>query len=271
MSTLTPLDQPRAVGEARVSVRARDTRTVIGTLRQAGALKLLFPCNRQDVEAVLVNTAGGITGGDQFATTASAEQDTHLTITTQAAERAYRAQAAQTGQVRNRLQVADGATLHWLPQETILFEGAALTRDFQADLGTAAHFLMVEPLIFGRQAMGEDVRQLFFSDRIEVRRNNVPLWVDGLRFSGDVASQLDRPAIAGGARAMASVLWVHPAAGGALDFARQSAGKSGGASLLAPDVLLCRFLADDGYALRQALVPLLDHLTKDKLPRSWRL
>ena len=271
MSTPTHLDQPRAIGEAGISVRARSGKTVIDTLRQAGALKVLFPRNRQDVEAVLVNTAGGVTGGDRFATAAEAAGGTHLTVTTQAAERAYRAQEGQTGQIVNRLEARGNATLHWLPQETILFDGAALSRDLQVDLSGDARFLMVEPLIFGRQAMGEDVRSLSFTDRVEVRRSGKPLWVDGLRITGDAAAQLDRPAVAGGARAMASILWVHPAAEGALDVVRDIAGPTGGASLLAPDVLICRILADDGFRLRQSLVPLLDHLSQDKLPRCWRL
>ncbi|WP_300035443.1 urease accessory protein UreD [uncultured Roseobacter sp.] len=271
MRSPTPLDQPRAIGQARVGVRSRGSVTAIDTLRQSGALKLLFPRQSTRVEAVLVNTAGGITGGDRFDTEATAGAGSDLTVTTQAAERAYRAQTGQTGTVRNRLAAQGEATLRWLPQETILFDGASLKRDLRVDLAETARFLMVEPVLFGRQAMGEDVRQLYFSDRINVRREGTPVFRDGLHFDGDAAAELDKPAVADGARAMASLLWIAPGAGGALGATRDIIGHAGGASLPAPDILVCRLLAQDGFELRQKLVPLLDHLTQNNLPRCWRL
>ena len=74
-----------------------------------------------------------------------------LTLTTQAAERAYRA-AAGWGDVQSTVSVAAGATLHWLPQELILFDGCALSRRLRIDLAADARALVVEPVIFGRAA-----------------------------------------------------------------------------------------------------------------------
>ncbi|WP_227272433.1 urease accessory protein UreD [Roseobacter weihaiensis] len=267
----TPLDQPRAIGGAFVSSKCGAAGSAIDGLRQSGALKLLFPRSRRAVEAVLINTAGGITGGDRFDIQAHAGAGSQLTLTTQAAERAYGAQIGQTGKIRARLRADKDSTLRWLPQETILYQDAALCRRLRADLAPSARFLMVEPVLFGRRAMGEDPTRLQFIDRIDVRRDGKPLYRDGTNLIGNAATLLDRPAIGGGARAMASLLWCAPEAGGKLDVVRNIIGKSGGASMLCADVMVARLLAEDGFMLRRSLLPLLDLLTETSLPQSWRL
>ena len=271
MRAATPLDQPRAIGRAMVSSKMSPRGSVIDGLRQAGALKLLFPRQAQALEAIIVNTAGGITGGDRLDIEATAGPDTTLTLTTQAAERAYRAQPGQTGRLRTRLHVEAGATLNWLPQETILYEHAALRRSLRADLAPRARFLMVEAILFGRRAMGENLQSAMFRDRIDIWRDGQPLYRDGLRLDGDIAATLDRPGIAGGARAMASLVWVAPEARGALNTIRDLIGRAGGASMVREDVMVLRLLGEDGYALRRCLVPVLDRLTQNTLPQSWRL
>lgn len=267
----TPLDQPRAMGAVTVSSKCGATGSAIDGLRQSGALKVLFPRNRKAVEAVLINTAGGVTGGDRFEIEAHAGAGSQLTVTTQAAERAYGAHVGQTGKIKTRLSADNDSALRWLPQETILYQDAALCRRLRADLAPTAQFFMVEPVLFGRRAMGEDPTRLQFVDRIDIRRDGRPLYRDGTNLIGNAATQLDRPAIGGGARAMASLLWCAPQAGGKLDVVRNIIGKSGGASMLHPDVMVARLLAEDGFMLRCSLLPLLDLLTETSLPQSWRL
>jgi len=265
------LAQPRALGDAALRVKTRAGETCIDRLRHSGALKLLFPQRTQPLQAVIVNTAGGITGGDRFQITATAGPEAQLTLTTQAAERAYRAQPGETGMLETHLVAEEHSQFAWLPQETILFDGAGLRRSLRVDLAPNARFLMVEPLIFGRQAMGEEIRDLRFDDAIDIRRSGDRLYCDGMRWHGDVAAQLDRPAIAAGARAMASLLYAAPDAEAHLDPLRETLSPIGGASLLAPDILVARCLAADGFALRRGLLPALDRLTRNQLPKSWRL
>lgn len=267
----TPLDQPRAIGRAMVSSKTSPRGSVIGGLRQAGALKLLFPRRAEALEAIVINTAGGITGGDRFDLEATAGAGSTLTITTQAAERAYRAQPGQIGRFRTQLRVDAGATLNWLPQETILYENASFSRSLCANLTANARFLMVEPVLFGRKAMGENLHSAMFRDHIDIRRDGHPLYRDGLRLDGDIAATLDRPGVAGGARAMASLVWIAPEARGALDTIRDLIGRAGGASMVREDVMVLRLLGEDGFALRRCLVPVLDRLTRNTLPQSWRL
>ncbi len=239
-------------------------------MRQSGALKLVFPRRHgvDDVEAVAVNSAGGITGGDRFFLTANVGAGAHLRLTTQAAERVYRAQSG-SGQISTQITVGQGAKLHWLPQETILFEGGALRRRFAVDMAQDAQFLLVEPLVFGRQAMGEDLSRFLLDDRIIVRRAGLPLYLDGTRLT--TGAQLQRGAQVGGARAAAQVVMVGPMAAASLPVVRSQLPATAGASLIGDDLLVVRMLAADSFALRQDLLPILDHLTDNQLPTSWRL
>ncbi|MDQ2094450.1 urease accessory protein UreD [Rhodalgimonas zhirmunskyi] len=263
--------QPRARGKVHVSTKARDGASVLDGLRQAGSLKLLFPRvdRKAAPQAVLVNTAGGVTGGDRFEISGRAGVGTALTLTTQAAERAYRAQPGETGKIRTRLSVEAGGRIDWLPQETILYDGSALDRALSVDLATDARFLMVEPLVFGRTAMGETLSRARFRDRIEIRRGGVPLYLDSIRMAGDLAAHLARRHIADGAGAMVSLLYVAPEAEARLDAIRARLPETAGASLIRDGVLALRGLAPDSHLLRQWLVPLIESLAHDPLPRPW--
>ncbi|ARE41544.1 Urease accessory protein UreD [Rhodovulum sp. P5] len=243
---------------------------MLATLRQSGAFKALFP-NRQGaaLDSILINTAGGLTGGDRFTTDAMAGQGSHLRFTTQAAERAYLAQPGEVAQVQNRLIVETGARLDWLPQETILYRGSALHRTLTVELAPGARVLLVEPVIFGRTAMGEVLSEAEFRDRIEIRQSGAPLYLDAVRLSGDVSTRLSRRGVGAGAGAMASVVFAAPEADAHLAPLRALLPDTGGVSLIRPGLLALRLLAGDGYDLRKALLPVLMRLTEDAIPRSW--
>ena len=104
-------------------------------MREAHAAKVRIPQGSH--EAILINTGGGLAGGDRFTFTITAEENARLTVTSQAAERVYRS-LGPAADVEVRLAAHAGATLMWLPQETILFDGAALTRRITADLAEDA-------------------------------------------------------------------------------------------------------------------------------------
>jgi len=264
--------QPRAIGGGRVVVQSVNDVTRIADLRQSGCLRLVFPeTHRPDVEAVIVNTAGGLTGGDLIEISARAQPGSALTMTTQAAERAYRAQPGEIARVRTHIDVRPAARLNWLPQELILFDRSALDRRLAIDLADDARLLMVEPMVFGRAAMGELLSEVSFNDRIRVSRGGQPLYLDGMSLSADVTSHLARPAIASGAGAMASMVYVAPDAAAQLDQVRALLPDTAGASLLRSDMVVLRLLAADGFEMRRSLIPILDLLSQNTLPTSWRL
>ena len=260
---------PRARGAVRVSSKAINGRSVLDDLHQAGSLKVVFPrIAGGPLQAVTVNTAGGITGGDCFDGTFEARSGTELTVTTQAAERAYAAQDA-IGRLNTILRVEAGGSLNWLPQETILFENSNFERTMLIDLGPGARLLFVEPLVFGRMAMGEALRAATFRDRVTINRNDAPLFQDAMQFTGDINAHLDRTAA--GAGAFASVVFVAPDAEAHLNAVYDALPRYGGASLLQPDVLHIRLLAQDSFVLRQSLIPILSQLIAGPLPRVWMI
>lgn len=238
----------------------------------SGSYKSVFPRPHDTaLDAVIVNTAGGITGGDRFRVEAWAAEATTLTLTTQAAERAYRAQRDEIGHLQTLLRVDSGACLHWLPQETILFNGCALNRRLEVDLGREARFLMVEPLVFGRRAMGETVRDASFHDHVQINLNGAPLFLDRVRLDGDLHAQMARPFVGNGAGAIGLLIYAAPDADGRLAGLRDMLPGTAGASLIRDGLLVARMLAADGFALRQTLEPMLKYLSQRDLPKCWTL
>ncbi|MEM0942587.1 MAG: urease accessory protein UreD [Pseudomonadota bacterium] len=216
---------------------------------------------------MILNTAGGITGGDRFAYRAAAGPGARLSLTTQAAERAYRAQPQETGHVHAHLTAAEGARIDWLPQETILFDGSALSRRLEVDLAPDATLLAVEPLIFGRAAMGERLRALRFSEQWRVRRAGRLVFADALRLQGPAEEILAGPATLAGHRAMASILLAAPDAERFLAPLRTLCP----ASLIRPGILAARITAPSGFELRHILLPALELLRGAPLPKVWTL
>lgn len=279
-ATARPVSQPRARGRAEIVVRHRAGRSELADLHQSGSMRVLFPRPAVPPTAMLLNTAGGLTGGDGFEVGARAGAGARLTVTTQAAERAYRATPGTTARVENRLEIAADARIDWLPQETILFDGCALHRRLRVELVSGATALIVEPVVFGRAAHGERLTAAELHDRIDIARNGRIVFADAIHLTGDIAAQMANPARGhmggcGAAGAMATMILAAPGADAQLAPLRrliaQDLGSCAGASLLAPDMLVLRALADDSFALRRLLLPVLDHLTGRALPICWRL
>ena len=277
MNSQLPIDTEarlqRAHGQLSISAqRAAGDVTRLKNLRQQGSYRAIFPRPIVgNVEAVIINTAGGVTGGDQFATCITAHENAHLSVTTQAAERIYRATGAERGVMKTTLRAEKAAQLYWLPQETILFDGARLHRSLYVDLHTTAKFLMVEPLVFGRVASGETLRSGTLDDRVTITRDGQPIYRDHIKLEGGIAASLERPAVANGARAVASLVLVDPNAQNLLAGLRDLLPPNAGASLLSDTVLVARILAADSYALRCVLFPILTLLTNSAVPKNWRL
>jgi urease accessory protein len=263
----------RARGTLRVSFKRRDASTVLDGLRQEGCLKARFPRTEHDAwtGAVMLNSSGGVAGGDVLETTIAAGPGTQVTMASQAAERFYRAlPGTPPAQVSTALHVAPGAALEWLPQESILFDRCALQRRLTVDLAQDAWFLGVEQLVFGRIAMGETVHGAWLRDLVQVRRDGCLLLHDAIRFDGPVQSLLDRRATGGAARGIATLIHAAPDVETKLDALRLAlAGHDAGASAW-DGLLIARIAASDGACLHAAVVAGLDVLRAGRpLPRVW--
>jgi urease accessory protein len=269
---LPALAQPRARGALRVDAKRRDGLSVIGDLFQRGCLKALFPRGTGDTLcAVFLNTSGGMTGGDKLRIDARAASGSRLTLTSQAAERVYRAGPGLPARLRTRLVADIAARIDWLPQETILFDGSSLNRRLDIDLAADAVFFGIEPVVFGRTAMGESLRSGMFFDNITLRRDGVPVYADAVRLSGDIRQHLSGTGTANGSVAMANVIYAAPDAETQLAPLRALLPDTGGASLVRPGVLVARLLAEDGFALRRALIPIIARLSGIAPPKNWTL
>ena len=267
---LPPPALQRARGEGRVIAAARDGRTEIQSLYQEGCAKVRLPHTHSDaLQAVLMNTAGGLTGGDHVRWTATAMPGTRLVLTTPACERVYRSIGGDA-RVENRLVAHEGAHLDWLPQETILFEGARLDRRLDVDLAEGATLTAVEAVLIGRQAMGEAAPTARLRDNWRIRRNGRLIHAEATVLSGD---PIERGSLSllDGAIAFASILHVAPDAGRKLDAVRALLPESGGASVI-DGRLTIRLLARDGLSLRRSLSPIIALLSSaGSLPRLWTL
>ncbi|MEO1155014.1 MAG: urease accessory protein UreD [Pseudomonadota bacterium] len=262
----------RTRGDAGVSLGVRDGQTVLRGLRQAGSAKAFLPrVDSPEPEVVFLNTAGGLTGGDKLSYSVSVSEGACATAATQTAERAYRA-ADDVAQMNVTLDVAAGAELHWLPQETILFDGSALKRETTVDLAADARFLMVETVVLGRAAMGEDVTKLNFTDRRIVRRAGVPVMVEPLRFD-DATLNRNGPAALSGARAFTTIALFADDAEDALGPVRavlQGAEIPVAASAW-DNKLVVRAMAPDAYPLRGLVARILTTLRGAPVPRVWQV
>jgi urease accessory protein len=259
-----PLAQ-RAEGSVRLSV---DAPARLRRLYQQGSAKARFSACEDDArEIVLINTAGGMTGGDRFAWAIEAGPGARCRAVTQACEKVYRSAGGDV-EVRVELTVAKDASLEWLPQETILFDGSRLRRRFDIEVAGGGRLLAVESALLGRRAMGETDARVWLKDRWRVRREGRLAFADDL-LCDDPLSREPRPAILGGATALASLLLVSEDAEAGLEPLRAAIGSAGAASAF-DGKLFCRILAADGLALRRALVPAIAALRHGRpTPRLW--
>lgn len=265
----------RAVGELRVAARRRGAATVLDNLRQMGCLKARFPRgdNAAWLDLAMLNISGGVAGGDRLDLAFDLAAGARVTCAAQAAERFYRAlPGTAPARVRTAISVADNAAMEWLPQETIIYDRSKLDRALDVHLQGDARFLGLEMLVFGRAAMGEQVTQGNIADAIRIRRDGRPILWDAIRLHGDIGRILARPAVARGARAVATLAMVAPDCATMLDPVRAvlaNAPAESGASCWG-GMLVVRALAESGAALRQTMIAAL-HVLRDgrALPRVW--
>ncbi len=261
----------RARGQIRAEFHGLGARTEAASLYEAGGLRLRFPRRARGCEGVIVNTAGGVAGGDRARIDIVARDGADVTLTTQSAEKIYRAEN-EPAQIEVSLQADAGARLEWLPQETILFDNARLTRRLDIDLASDASLLLLESTVFGRMAMGELQLAGAFRDRWRVRRDRNLIFAEDVRLDGDVTGLLDRPAIGAGARATATLLLVSPDAEariGAIRAALDAAACEAGASAW-NGMALARLISPSPERLRRAILALLRALRGRDAPRVWQ-
>lgn len=260
----------RAVGSVAFATKLSGGVTRRGDVHEAGSLRVRFPSPENDaLSAVLVNTAGGVAGGDRFSVSIDTGAGSAVTLTTAAAEKIYRSHGP-AAEIDVSLRVEAGARLVWLPQETILFDRARLSRRIDIDLHEEASLLLAEIVVFGRTAMNETMAAGAYRDRWRMRRGGRLVFAETLQLDGDIGAKLAHLAIAGGGTAVATVL-IAPGTEQTVERIRTKA------SAFRAEVgvsswngfALARFCAKDAAALRGDVMTLLAQVDAKALPRLW--
>ena len=259
----------RATGHVALSVAARDGRTWRSDVHEDGSLRVRFPNATTDaLEATLVNTAGGMAGGDRFAISMTVGPGARLVAGTAAAEKIYRSNGP-AAEMAVTLNVGAGGNLAWLPQETILFDRARLERRIDIDLAEGASLVLAEALVFGRAAMGEAMQEGLVADRWRLRRGGRLVFAESARLDGGIAGKLGRAAVAKGGIAVATVLIAPGAEATATAVRALSDTFAGEVGISAWNgIAVARLCAKDGAALRRDLIGVLAALGV-AVPRLW--
>jgi urease accessory protein len=280
-SVTAALRHQRADGAAILTIGCDDVgRSRLRDLYQRAPCRILFPeVEREEpLQAVLLTTTGGLTGGDRTSVEFNVTTGARATLTTQAAEKLYRALPTQSAvSCTVALTAAAGAWAEWLAQETILFNGARLRRSFSADLEAGSRMLAVESVVFGRKAMGEEFRVGLLHDSWRIRRAGRLVWADAMRLEGDIAALRRAPFGFGDAIACTTMLYAGEDAGTLLEPVRAllaDAADECGVTLL-DELLIIRMLDGDVPRLRSRVISVagfIRHATAGcsrTLPRVW--
>jgi urease accessory protein len=259
----------RATGHIALSVSTHGGITRRTRVHEDGSLRVRFPnAAPEALEAVIVNTGGGMTGGDRFTIDMSVGEAANLIAGTAAAEKIYRSSGLDA-EMDVRLRLEPKARLAWLPQETILFDHARLRRRIDIDLAEGASLIMAEAVVFGRAAMGEAMTQGFFTDAWRVRRAGKLIYADTARLDGAIAARLAERAVTKGSIAIATVL-IAPGTATACEQVRALGEHFAGEVGISAwnGIAVARLCAKDGAVLRRDLISVLAALGTP-VPRLW--
>jgi urease accessory protein len=252
--------QPGWKAELSLGFAAAEGATWIGRRQHRGPLvvqRAFFPEGPAVAHVYLLHPPGGMVAGDTLAVEITVDPGAHALVTTPAAGKAYRSVGQRRACLHQRLRVGAGATLEWLPQETIVCDGAEIDLGTHVELEGDAVFIGWEILCLGRTARGERLTHGSCQQRLEVRRNGRPIVIDRTRIEGGGAL-LTAPYGMGGQPVLGTMI-IAPALSHTGSEAIIEAMRGLAAGLPAPSraavttvdgALVCRYLGDSGEQAR---------------------
>src|SRR5262245_9287289 len=267
-------DLQRAEGSVRIVLSGSENGTRITDIFQQGPIRIMFPRtgNGAVEEAVLVNTAGGIAGGDRLECDVTALANTSIAVTSQAAEKVYRA-LNEPARIGTKLKVCEAAKVAWLPQETIVFNSARLCRETEIELSSGAELLALEWLVLGRVAHGEKVIDGHITDSCRVKKDGRLIWADSFRATDVMFPHLHRKALLSNCKTVGTLIYFGPDLDRRLEFLRNvvpslechcAATSVGG-------LIVVRFAAEVASDLRLGLRSFLQQFSRELGPGPFRV
>jgi urease accessory protein len=271
-------DLQRADGCGRIVLSGSENGTRIEDVFERSPIRIMFPRteHRAVEEAVLINTAGGVAGGDRLECSVAALPEASIAVTTQAAEKVYRA-LYEPARVSTRLKAQQSAKLAWLPQETIVFNGARLQRTTEIELFSGAELLALEWLVLGRAAHGEVVVGGSITDSWRVNKDGRLIWADTLRITDEIFPALKRKALLSNCNAIATLICFGTYLDKRLDFLHEimpTLGCNCSATLVS-GLLVVRFAAKEPSDLKVVLRSFLEEFGPElgsgpfRVPKMW--
>ena len=267
-------DLQRAEGSGRIILSGSEKGTRIVDVFQHSPIRIMFPraCGEAIEEAVLINTAGGIAGGDRLKYGVTALPNVSITVTSQAAEKVYRA-LSEPARVTTKLKALETAKLAWLPQETIVFNLARVRRETEIDLSSGSELLALEWLVLGRAAHGEEMLGGHITDSWRIKKDGRLIWADSFRASDKIFPHLHRKALLSNYKAFGTLIYFGPCLDRRLEFLRDTAPslKCYCAATSVRGLIIVRLAAKVASDLKLALRSFLQRLSRELGPGPFRI
>ena len=271
---LSDMGLQRADGYGRIVLSGSENGTRIEDVFERSPTRIMFPRtgSRPVEEAVLINTGGGVAGGDRLECSVTALPGASIAVTSQAAEKVYRA-LHDPAQVATRLKARESARLAWLPQETIVFNGARIQRTTEIELFSGAELLALEWLVLGRAAHGEIVVDGSVLETWRVKKDGRLIWADSLRITDEIFLHLNRKALLSNFNSIATLVYFGPDLETKVEFLREILSALGCdcAVTLVSGIIVARFAAKQSCDLKLALRTFLQHFEPELTPGPFRV
>ncbi|MET4259979.1 urease accessory protein [Bradyrhizobium sp. S3.12.5] len=273
-SILRDADLERASGVGRIVFDGGKRAARVVNIYEKFPTRIMFPQISDDTarEAVLVNAAGGVTGGDRFDLDISAIGDARVAVTTQAAEKVYRA-LDEPARVSTRLKIRDTAKLAWLPQETIIFDRARIRRQIEIDLHSGTELMALEWLVLGRAAHAEEIRSGHIRDSWFVRRDGRLIWADSFFVSDCTFPHLSRKSLLSDRRTIGTLIYFGLDLDRRLETLRDAvqSQQCDTAVTMVGGLIVVRLASRGSSDLRGALTKMLHHFARELGPGPFRV
>jgi urease accessory protein len=271
-------DLQRAAGCGRIVMSSSENDTRIVDIFQRSPIRVMFPTVDDGAlkEAVLVNTAGGIAGGDRLEFSVTALASASIAVSSQAAEKVYRA-LNEPAFIKTQLKACAGAKLAWLPQETIVFNWGRVNRKTEINLTAGAELLALECLVLGRAGHGEEMVGGHITDSWRIRKDGRLIWADSFRATDEMFPHLHRKALLSDCKALGTLIYFGPDLDSRLQLLRDIASslECDCAATSVGGLIIVRFAATASFDLRLALRSFLQQFSRElglgpfRVPKMW--
>jgi urease accessory protein len=277
LDNLSDRDLQRADGAGRIVLGSSERGTRIIDLFQKSPVRVMFPrvTGGTVEEAVLINTGGGVAGGDRFECCVTALEKASIAVTSQAAEKVYGA-LDEPARITTKLKVSEAAKLAWLPQETILFNTARICRNTEIEVSSGAEVLAVEWIVLGRSAYGEQMVNGQITDSWRVKKDGRLIWADSFRCVDETYPHLHKKALLSRCKAIGTLVYFGRDIDDRLTLIRDTAPSMECffAASQVNGVMIVRFATKAAFELRLALQRVLQHFRQGpgpfRVPKMWK-